>query len=332
MKTLKDLGESGWLSKLHNLGVDVRDDCAVISPGTLCDPQLKRNTLITMDSLNEGVHFWRNKISAEDLGFKSLAVNLSDIAAMGGTPHSAFLSVSLASDLTEDWLDQFLVGVRSLLNQYNVKLLGGDTNGTSRDLSITWLVIGESPVDQTKLRSTAQPGDILAVTGALGDSAMGLECLKRGFSESGSKYVESVLNSHWRPRPQIEEGVFLGQHGAVCAMMDLSDGLWLDLPKLCKASLVGATVDIEKLPVSSSLKTLAREWSLNEREIAASGGEDYVLLFTAAAEEWDNLAIEFRERFERELYPIGRIEPQQAGVNFLKNNNIFTSNKSFNHF
>jgi thiamine-monophosphate kinase len=201
----------------------IGDDTAVLQAGD-------QTLLWTADMLVEGVHFRLDWIDPAALGWKSLAVNLSDIAAMGGTPVGALLSLALPAECTGAWLDAFVDGFADCAQTYGVALLGGDTNRAERvviDVSVLGIVTGQ-PV----LRSGAQVGDWLLVTGALGGSRAGLFALMAG------KASEVDLAPHFRPIPRLQVGMLARELGAT-AMMDLSDGLAADLPKLLRASGVG---------------------------------------------------------------------------------------------
>lgn len=251
----------GTLSVVQGIG----DDCAVIEIGG-------HTLLLTVDMLVEGVHFRLDWIDARSLGWKSLAVNLSDIAGMGGTPACALLSLAIPATLTGEWFDNFTAGVMECAQIYGCALIGGDTNRSETvviDITVLGTVEG-APV----LRSGAQPGNWLMVTGALGGSRAGLYALITG--ETGG----TDLTPHLRPIPRLREGQLARTLG-VSAMMDISDGLSADLPKLLKASGVGAIVRQSAIPVHPT----AYQWAVQHHEdpalFALQGGEDYELLITA---------------------------------------------------
>lgn len=320
-RTINDLGELGFIAKLPGTGLG--DDCAELPR------EGEKSLLVSTDTLNEGIHFLRDKISAADLGYKSLTVNLSDIAAMGGRAFGGFLSLSLTSDVTEKWIDEFLGGVKSAMAQFEVELLGGDTNRARQDLSITWTVMGAVPAGNIKRRRGGRVGDIVAVTGALGDSAAGLQCLLENMSPDE---FPNLLVAHQRPRPHLPEGQFLAACAGVTSMMDLSDGLWTDLPKLCTASGVGAEVDVLRLPVSVDLQSFAQRTAQNAFEIALGGGEDYVLLLTVKKSDWPQLAVDFEKKFARPLTAIGSVHGPELGVRFLREGHDVVPTQSFRHF
>lgn len=276
----------------------IGDDCAVL-------PVADGDALLfTADLLNEGVHFLRRATSARELGGKTLAVNLSDIAAMGGRPVATLLSLALPPDAGETWAEEFMEGYRALSERYGVALVGGDTTRSGQGITINVTAIGRAPLSCIKRRSAARPGDVLFTTGALGASGAGLRDLLAGRLDTPAA-VE-----HRNPRPQVEEGLWLGMRREVHAMMDLSDGLASDLRHILDRSGVGAEVLLERVPVAEG----------SDLQTAACGGEDYKLLLTADAEGAGRLADEFLKRFGSPLHPLGRITGTRELV-WLQNGN-----------
>ena len=276
----------------------IGDDCAVL-------PVADGDALLfTADLLNEGVHFLRRATSARELGGKALAVNLSDIAAMGGRPVATLLSLALPPDAGETWAEEFMEGYRALSERYGVALVGGDTTRSGQGITINVTAIGRAPLSCIKRRSAARPGDVLFTTGALGASGAGLRDLLAGQLDTPAA-VE-----HRNPRPQVEEGLWLGTRREVHAMMDLSDGLASDLRHILDRSGVGAEVLLERIPVAEG----------SDLHTAACGGEDYKLLLTADAEGAGRLADEFLKRFGSPLHPLGRITDTRELV-WLQNGN-----------
>ena len=243
----------------------IGDDAAVLQAGD-------QTLLWTADMLLEGVHFRLDWIDPALLGWKSLAVNLSDIAAMGGTPVGALLSLALPAERTGAWLDAFVDGLAECAQTHGVALLGGDTNRANQvviDVSLLGIVAGQ-PV----LRSGARAGDWLLVSGALGGSRAGLHALMAGDASAVD------LAPHFRPKPRMQVGMLTRELGAT-AMMDLSDGLAADLPKLLRASGVGAVVYAAQVPVHPAAARWAHAHALDPVAFAIAGGEDYELLIAA---------------------------------------------------
>jgi len=279
------------LPDAFGLVLGIGDDTAALRAG-------EQTLLWTADMLLEGVHFRLDWIDPASLGWKSLAVNLSDIAAMGGTPVGALLSLALPAECTGAWLDAFVDGLTACAQTYGVALLGGDTNRAEHvviDVSLLGIVAGR-PVP----RSGAQVGDWLLTTGALGGSRAGLHALMAGEASAVD------LTPHFRPIPRLQVGALARELGAT-AMMDLSDGLAADLPKLLRASDVGAVVYAAQIPVHPTAAHWAQAHGLDPVAFAIAGGEDYELLIAAPPP----VAQQMRERIPVEtgvpLTPIGEV-------------------------
>lgn len=234
--------------------------------------------VVSTDTLNTGVHF-PEETAPEDIGYKALAVNLSDLAAMGATPAWASLAISLP-DTDVEWLEKFLDGFFELADEHSVQLIGGDT--TQGPLSITVTVHGFVPKDQAMRRDEARPGDEIWVTGSIGDAAAGLSQWRaKGLQSAKLRYRLD------RPTPRINVGIAL--RGIANAAIDISDGLLADLMHILRASKVGAEIEVCRVPMSKPL--LDHFPDDHERyRLQLSGGDDYELCFTAPAHQ--SLAIE----------------------------------------
>ncbi len=246
----------------QKLAVGIGDDCAILN--------LPRGdqALVTTDFSIEGVHFRREWHPADSVGHRCLARGLSDIAAMGGTPHTTFLSLALPANLPQRWVDDFIAGLLKLAKQYSVTLAGGDTAQSPHGILADIVVLGSVPQGKAVLRSTAHPGDFLYVTGTLGRSVATLNRLRRG-----EKLKPSAHPRHFYPDPRLAVGQFLRHHKLATSMIDISDGLSTDLRHICDESGVGSVVDEIVLPVVTTERDRFRN--------ALHGGEDYELLFTA---------------------------------------------------
>lgn len=287
--------QTGQDSLLAGIG----DDCAVFRTGP------NRLNLVTTDTLVQGVHFDLSWHPADKLGRKAAAVNISDIAAMGGIPRFALLSLALPADLPGRWLDDFLSGFLGLLAEYGVVLIGGDTVGSSQGIVLSVTVLGEAMEGAVLARSGARSGDLVMVSGFLGEAAAGLDLCRLGLEEEGG--WQPLVRAHLDPVPQVALGRDLAEGGLVHAMMDLSDGLATDLAHICAESRVGAVVEAAALPLSPLLRAAAPVCGHSALDWALSGGEDYQLLFTAAPENVAELQRRTREKNGRELYVVGRI-------------------------
>jgi thiamine-monophosphate kinase len=265
------------LAKSPTVPVGIGDDCAVlrILPGR---GKQGKDTLVTTDFTLEGIHFRRDWHSPESVGHRCLARGLSDIAAMGGEPVAAFLSLALPRDLPQSWVGRFARSLIGLADRYGVPLAGGDTAESPNGILADIVVVGAVPKGKAVLRSGARPGDRIYVTGELGGSAAAVWELRK----STRKTPRRKLNPrdyprHFFPEPRIELGRILRERGLASAMIDTSDGLSTDLAHICEESRVGAEIGAELIPRASVGKP-AHEVELR---LALHGGEDYELLFTA---------------------------------------------------
>jgi thiamine-monophosphate kinase len=246
----------------------IGDDCAVLRVPP------RHQMLVTTDFTLEGIHFRRNWHSPEAVGHRSLARGLSDIAAMGGEPVAAFLSLALPRDLSQAWVRRFVRGLLALARQFGVTLAGGDTAESPSRILADIIVVGTVPHGTAVLRSGARAGDRIFVSGQLGGSAAAVSQMEKN---PKTKLNTRQFARHFHPQPRIELGRILRERGLASAMIDTSDGLSTDLAHLCNESGVGAEVHLELVPRASAGKP-AREVDV---EFAIRGGEDYELLFTA---------------------------------------------------
>jgi thiamine-monophosphate kinase len=269
--------EQGLIRELRRLFADgpgvrlgIGDDCAVLEPAP------GRALLATTDLLIEDVHFRRRNATPGDIGWKALAVNLSDIASMGGRPRWAVMALACPDTVTADEVLEFAAAMRELAFSHGVAIVGGDTSASPAGWVVNVTLLGEA-VASPKLRSGARPGDLLAVTGALGRSAAGLALLEAFPDERGD-----LVSAHLRPAARVREGQALGTVAGVTAMIDLSDGLATDLGHIAEESGVGARVDLARLPVDAATREAGRRLGVDPVAWATSGGEDYELLVTVA--------------------------------------------------
>lgn len=330
---LKEIGEFGFIERFSGSFKDlvtknltgIGDDCAILPMNE------QEDLLVTTDLLMEDVHFLRSAITPGQLGYKSVAVNLSDIASMGGTPIGTFLSIAIPPDMDVEYLDELMAGYHAISQKYNVPLLGGDTTKSVKHLAINVCVLGTIEKGKARLRSMAQTGDAICVTGNLGDSAGGLKVLLDGLEKTGD--YACLLQRHHLPEPRIPEGNLLKEFEGVHAMMDISDGIASDLKHILKASGKSARVNLDQLPVSDELKRACLNQGWSSEELASGGGEDYELLFTVTAEKLGALKKAYEEQFQKPLYVIGQIEEGEAQIQWLRNGETVEFRKGgFNHF
>ncbi len=250
----------------------IGDDCAVlrVPPG--------HQLLVTTDFTIENVHFRRDCHSPELVGWRCLTRGLSDIAAMGGQPRAAFLSLALASDVPQKWVDRFLKGLLDLAKEFKLPLAGGDTAQSAGGIQADIVVVGSVPKGTAVLRSGAKAGQQIYVTGELGASAAVLARLAE------SKPVGAEYSSHFRPQARVGVGQWLRQRRIASAMIDLSDGLSTDLEHICQESHVGAEIEAEAIPRAQVGRRKKEPGKKRVAlDLALHGGDDYELLFTSAA-------------------------------------------------
>lgn len=339
--SLGGLGERGLIRRIRKsaaanetapgVEVGIGDDTAVLAvpPG--------HKLLATTDLLIEDVHFRRMSAAPSDIGWKALAVNLSDIAAMGGIPRWALVALAAPADTAVEEVDAFFAGVAEAAAPHGVTVVGGDTSAAPGGWTVNITLLGIHP-GAPRLRSHARAGDAVAVTGSLGASAAGLHALELGLDRArdaglvGARLAE-ITQAHLRPRARVAEGRWLGQAPGVHAMMDCSDGLATDLGHICRESGVGARVRLERIPVAAAAREAARALGGDAREWAVSGGEDYELLLTCDPAAADDLIAGLAEVTRTPLTVIGRIEGATGEIVFVDADGApVTMRGGFEHF
>jgi thiamine-monophosphate kinase len=266
------------------LALGIGDDAALLVPRAGCA------TVLTCDWFLEGSHFLRDKHPPDSIGWKCLARAVSDVAAMGAEPTHFLLSLAVPGTLTGPWLDRFLRGLARAARRFDCQLAGGDTTRSDKIL-INVTVVGEVRSGRAVLRSGAKPGDLIYVTGRLGEAEFGLRSFRRGRNASHRNSLS--VRKHLYPEPRLAIGRWVAAKRIATSMMDLSDGLSSDLPRLCAASRVGARIVADRLPkaktpVEKHLK------DLDLIELALNGGDDYELLFTVRPSQARRLPPAFR--------------------------------------
>ncbi len=284
--------------------------------------------LVTSDLMVEDVHFVKDWMPPFALGYKSLAISLSDIAAMGGSPEMFILSIGLPPDLGDDYIFQFKEGLKSIALKYNVALIGGDTV-SSEKFVINTTIIGRAKRQRLLLRSQARIGDVVLVSGYLGDAAAGLELLKKRIKNTD---WEGLIKAHLLPEPEVLLAQTLATSGLVHAAIDISDGIATDLAWICRQSQVGARVYQEKLPISSACKEAAAFLQMDPILWALSGGEDYKLLFTAPPEAVPELNKLAWEKCGKDIFVIGEIVEGNRVCLITPQEEIDITGKGYEHF
>lgn len=309
---LQEIGEFGLIARIKShlpalppfVRKGIGDDAAISSLSTGAE------LVSTVDLLVEGVHFDLSLTSAYLLGRKSLAVNLSDIAAMGAKPLFALISLAIPARTKVEFIDEFFKGFLAMAEAHGVSLIGGDTSSSPAKFFISVTLLGEGNKEMLLYRDGALPGDDLYVTGTLGDSILGLRLAQNQRGERASPAEAFLWERHFNPVPRVKEGRALAERGLVRAMIDVSDGLFSDLQHICEESRVGATVWADRIPQSPPLRLLAPApaW-----QYALRGGEDYELLFAAAPDKASEVMALSRE-WECGVTCIGKVEPPGHGI------------------
>jgi len=300
---VSEIGEFGLIARLKGIlgppgegEVWVGDDAAVLRApaGTI---------FLTSDLLVEGIHFDRDLMGPRDIGYKALAVNISDIAAMGGVPRRAVVSLGLAPSMEVEWIEQFYEGMKECCEEFNMAVVGGDLS-RSESLVVSVALIG-NPAGRLFIgRNKARIGDAIGVTGSLGASAAGLRLLR-----AGTEQRRDLINAHLRPVPRVKEAQVLRRH-LPTAMIDISDGFAADLGHICEASSVGAVVESSALPVCD---VTGLDLGRHELQLALSGGEDYELCFTIPADRFEAAALEVKDKTGTIVTKVGEIVEAARG-------------------
>jgi len=302
---LRDIGEFGFIDRIKS-GCLIRDkdvirgigddSCVFKSSGSMA-------TLLTTDMMVEEVHFLLDAMPPYQLGRKSLAVNLSDIAAMGGTPKEAVISIAIPDTVELAVLDDIYAGMKSMAKEFAVNLLGGDTTSSPERLVISIAVVGEAVEDEILYRSGAREGDVIFVSGPVGSSAAGLDIILKERELEGWK---ELLDAHCDPYPHVRAGRLIAGSRLANALIDVSDGVAADLGHICTESKLGAILEAKAIPTTEQFRRYCETFKEEPMRLALHVGEDYVLLGTTPA----HAAAELRDALAQhgcEFYPIGHM-------------------------
>ncbi len=336
VKDISNLGEFGLITRIASaskpgIGVitGIGDDAAVtdVSPGM--------QLLTSTDMLLENVHFRRSWHDPYRLGRKSLAVSISDIAAMGGIPRWALMSLGIPADLSLEFIDEFTRGFLAMASEHGVALIGGDTCSSRGGLIISVTIMGEQYPQLVVRRSGAQPGDDIWVTGTLGDAAMGLRLLEQlplhegeGWGEGGSILISRLLD----PSPRTAAAFALAETGMITAMIDISDGLLADFGHIAEQSAVGGTINLDAVPLSAGFRAASSYISEFPYNLAISGGEDYELCFTSPPSRREKIAL-LMKKCGIEATPVGIVTTSpEVCTRAADGTRCNQKNQGFNHF
>lgn len=283
----------------------IGDDCAVLESSS------GQALLMTTDAMVEGVHFLADT-PASEIGYKLLAVSLSDVAAMGGEPRDAVVTVAAPRNTPEDLIDSLYEGLRRGGRLFNTNIVGGDTVRSPGPLVYNLTLTGRMAADRVCFRSGAAPGDLIYVSETVGESAAGLHLRLGEKADLADIDRAALLRRHHLPIPRVGLGMRLAATGAVSSMIDLSDGIASDLRHICNRSKISAVVEAGSLPISASLKAFETATGKKAIDLALSGGEDYELLFTVPAERVSEIESLAADADLPPLTCIGRVEAARS--------------------
>ena len=315
---------------LHPI-VGIGDDAAVLPSSS------SQHVVISTDLLVENIHFTRKTATWYDIGYKAAAANLSDIAAMGATPTAIFVAIALPPSFIEEEWHEFYRGLAVPCKRYKVQLLGGDTSASPTSLFIAITIMGQVAPGHFLTRHGAKNGDLIYVSGTLGDSAAGLAYLNQSKrppkSAIRSKPMKYLVQRHLQPTARVPLGELLASQPYAYSALDLSDGLSGDLRHLCRQSQVGALIESEKIPMSQQMQQYAKRIRATPLQWSLHGGEDYELLFTIPP-QWQHELEQCAKKQRIPITRIGIIQPKRFGVRIIhhaQRQDLF-SPKSFEHF
>ena len=285
----------------------------------------------SVDLLVEDVHFRRSYCTASEIGYKAIAVNVSDLAAMGARPRFGLVGLAVPKNLSTEWIESFADGIREACERYKFTIVGGDLTGSPGPIMISITAIGAQQDGKALLRSGAQAGDDLWVAGWLGLSRVALEALEVG--KERRDISKACLEAYLRPEAKVEEGMWLAEEGLATSAIDISDGLLGDLSHILERSGTGAKIEVARLPLHSEMVTFFSGVVEKAREFSLRGGEDYALLFTVPGKFRNVLRKKWEKRFSCPLHRIGKMKDQKGFVLIDENGVTLACEKEgYDHF
>ncbi|MCG0277316.1 MAG: thiamine-phosphate kinase [Thermanaeromonas sp.] len=331
---IKELGEFGLIERIQEgclvdpkrVVKGIGDDAAVLPyhPGYFL--------LVSTDMLIEGVHFTCDTATPWEIGYKAAAVNVSDIAAMGGVPEEIVVSIGLPAQLEVKFVDELYRGIKECCRTFGINIVGGDTVASPRAIVINITILGKVETEKILYRCTARPGDLILVTGDLGGSAAGLDLLLNPRPLDAGLTTE-LKKRHLRPQPRVREVRVALQDPGLTAADDISDGLATEIREVAKASNVGAVIYAEKIPLSPGLEEAAKVYGKSPLEYALFGGEDFELLWTCRPEAAERISREVEKICNTPVTIIGEILPREEGLNLVyEGRKIPLPEGGYNHF
>ncbi|GJL53146.1 MAG: thiamine-monophosphate kinase [Nitrospirales bacterium] len=318
-RTVSDLGEFTLLNTVQQILADcnapsphgIGDDAAILQPSS------GHEWLVSKDLLLEGIHFDSQYATYREIGYKAAAVNISDMAAMGGTPQYLLIGLAVPPSTPLAHVRALYRGLRDICRTFRITVIGGDTCASRTDVCISITIIGTVKAGHALCRNGAQVGDHIYVTGTLGDSGAGLRLLQDRTSRYTGQLPKSVvrflIQRHLHPTPQVHLGQILAKRRLATAAIDLSDGLSGDLRHLCQASHVGADIEMSNIPISSQCAAYISYSHDSRMKISLASGEDYQLLFTVSPNNQQRLK-HMATRLGYMITRIGTIQPSKQGL------------------
>ncbi|HTG70275.1 MAG TPA: thiamine-phosphate kinase [Candidatus Udaeobacter sp.] len=326
--------QDGEWQRQRGVVVGIGDDAAVVDPAAAADGVASpKRLLLAVDTMVETVHFKQSTMRDEDVGYKALAANISDIAAMGGVPLHALVSVSVPPAFTPERMRRLYDGLYECAERYGVAIAGGDTTSAPEHLVVAVTVTGTVEAGRELRRSGAKPGDAVFVTGAVGMSAAGLHALLAKEARGGAEGLPPLqehavlVQAHQRPIPSVRAGRLLLERGSCRSLNDVSDGLASELWEIAEASGLRLVVREKHLPKSGSMAAYASSVGIDPLEWMLYGGEDYVLLGTMASEEADAMRVVFQQE-GIPFFIIGEAEAGEPSVELIRHDQAFEGNGS----
>ncbi|MCL5406206.1 MAG: thiamine-phosphate kinase [Deltaproteobacteria bacterium] len=332
---VREIGEFGLINRIsamlpeQSAGVikGIGDDVAVL------DTSGPEYLLATCDIQVEGVHFMRDAITPYQLGRRVAAINLSDIAAMGGDPRWALVSLAIPGDVEVGYVEELYRGMREQMALAGASIAGGNLSRMKSIIVLDFTLLGLVAPDRIILRSTAGVGDAILMTGSPGESRAGLELIRRPDLAVSSSARQRLIERHLCPQPRLAEGRLLARSGLVTSMIDVSDGVIGDLLHICESSGKGAEIEAAGLWISPDLGEAALAAAADSLEWALSGGEDYELMFTAAPEAVPDLQKMLIDQTGTSCAQIGRITAgTEVSLRFADGTRVVPAAKGWDHF
>ena len=337
--TLQAIGEFGLIRELYKYGNVLRSDViqGIGDDTAILHMPHKQSLLTSTDLAIEGIHFNPAFASFKDIGYRTAVANISDIAAMGGTPTFILTAIAVPPSYSVNRVRTLYQGFKKACQPYGIALVGGDTSSSKSGLFLCLTILGHVKPDRALTRRGAKVGDRVFVTGTLGDSTAGLQLLQHHMTQTRPRtdqpYETFLKKRHLRPTPRLATGQHLSQGRLAHAAIDISDGLSGDIHHLCQASHVGVELWASQLPMSRQCRTYAATHHIDPLTLVLAGGEDYELLFTIDPRKQKKVE-DLSKTVKTKLTCIGAIHPKSFGLRLKLKNGVSQNivRQSYNHF